>query len=188
MTERLVLYEDVERTVVLEVRETFERRKDKLRERRVYLKKVRMGVRVEGDPGNKAQGSAGRKLGKSVQESSGCTGRRYSGGSGLKVISATGFRVVQAGSLGYRVQGSSGCTRRGCGCGDPGRGFRVQGGVAGPKDKLQERRVYCRKGIVSDQLFNWAIKKHPRYSQDKPSYAQDKYLPTHRPKPQTLLV
>ncbi|GAX80447.1 hypothetical protein CEUSTIGMA_g7886.t1 [Chlamydomonas eustigma] len=36
MTERLILYEDVERSVISEVRESFTRRKDKLRERRVY--------------------------------------------------------------------------------------------------------------------------------------------------------
>eukprot|EP00798_Chlamydomonas_sp_ICE-L_P031206 gene31206-6355_t len=39
MVERLVMYEDEERTVVTEIRETFQRRKDKLRERRVYPQK-----------------------------------------------------------------------------------------------------------------------------------------------------
>ncbi|GLC33992.1 Dynein regulatory complex subunit 7 [Pleodorina starrii] len=39
MVERLVLYADDERTVVAEIRETFTRRRDKLRERRVYPQK-----------------------------------------------------------------------------------------------------------------------------------------------------
>ncbi|PNW72944.1 hypothetical protein CHLRE_14g612700v5 [Chlamydomonas reinhardtii] len=39
MVERLVLYADEERTVVTEIRETFTRRRDKLRERRVYPQK-----------------------------------------------------------------------------------------------------------------------------------------------------
>ena len=40
MVERLTLFADDERQVVVEVRETFQRRKDKLRERRVYAQKV----------------------------------------------------------------------------------------------------------------------------------------------------
>ena len=40
MVERLVLYDDTERTVVSEVRERFNRRRDKLRERRVFPQKV----------------------------------------------------------------------------------------------------------------------------------------------------
>lgn len=40
MVERLVLYADEERTAVVEIRETFTRRRDKLRERRVYPHKV----------------------------------------------------------------------------------------------------------------------------------------------------
>ncbi len=40
MVERLVLYADDERTAVVEIRETFTRRRDKLRERRVYPHKV----------------------------------------------------------------------------------------------------------------------------------------------------
>lgn len=38
--EKLTLFEDNERTSVVEYRENFQRRKDKLRERRVYPKKV----------------------------------------------------------------------------------------------------------------------------------------------------
>ena len=42
MVERLIVYEDDDRTVVQEVRERFNRRKDKLKERRVYPLKVRV--------------------------------------------------------------------------------------------------------------------------------------------------
>ena len=41
MVERLIVFEDDERSVVAEIRERFQRRKDKLRERRVYPLKVR---------------------------------------------------------------------------------------------------------------------------------------------------
>ena len=43
MVERLLLYEDNERTLVREIREQFSRRKDKLRERRVYPMTVSAG-------------------------------------------------------------------------------------------------------------------------------------------------
>ena len=45
MVERLIVYEDDDRSVVSEVRERFQRRKDRLRERRVYPLKVREGGR-----------------------------------------------------------------------------------------------------------------------------------------------
>ncbi len=41
MVERLTIFDDEERQVVSEIRESFQRRKDKLRERRVYPQKVR---------------------------------------------------------------------------------------------------------------------------------------------------
>ena len=50
MVERMVLYADDERTTVVEVREHFTRRKDKLRERRVYPQKVRKAA-AEGEGG-----------------------------------------------------------------------------------------------------------------------------------------
>ena len=46
MVERLIVYEDDDRTVVQEVRERFNRRKDKLKERRVYPLKVRLKERL----------------------------------------------------------------------------------------------------------------------------------------------
>ena len=49
--ERLIVFEDDERSVVAEIRERFQRRKDKLRERRVYPLKVREGGKGRGlDP------------------------------------------------------------------------------------------------------------------------------------------
>ena len=49
--ERLIVFEDDERSVVAEIRERFQRRKDKLRERRVYPLKVCVGGRESGlDP------------------------------------------------------------------------------------------------------------------------------------------
>ena len=51
MVERLIVFEDDERSVVAEIRERFQRRKDKLRERRVYPLKVREGGKGRGlDP------------------------------------------------------------------------------------------------------------------------------------------
>lgn len=47
MVEKLTMFEDNERTSAVEYRETFQRRKDKLRERRVYPKKVGMCVSVQ---------------------------------------------------------------------------------------------------------------------------------------------
>lgn len=80
MVERLVLYADDERSTVAEVREHFTRRKDRLRERRVYPQKA--------SPGKPGGGADGEGEGRCAYvhvcaQATGACLRPWAGGGGI---------------------------------------------------------------------------------------------------------